>query len=434
MCPSNQWEYNNSDGLCHIKNDSGDGTDCSKIICPGGKVALKDSITGLCECKSSNPCLLQTCSTGQIFDIINCECNDAIPSLTCELPFVANLLTGECECGLKICLRGYTLNQEKCMCEKTGSDCTEKSCTSGYHWDAGLCQCVQDTDPDDPDPDPDPDEPDVPPGPGPSGCTYNDAEIQAQACLGKIPSYDTECGWSDDPNWPDCNDGEQWSASECKCVLTPSTLPRTGNAFCKMFASMTNTINEDCEGDAISTTDTAFSEKTPDMVLRNGMLVYNMSQDPILIADLEGSYSGQSYVDQYNVNRDIERNGYVVYIDIDGRSGNSVLWEDVYPFYITMSGKVVPAYKMEVNAEEIGGNSKDYLQVGVSEEIVDEDGRKTKWIKKSASFKEAACSGGYLNELSAYCQYAPAVTTHDDCKVSNNECRLRPITPLKFFN
>lgn len=57
--------------------------------------------------------------------------------------------------------------------------------------------------------------------------------------------------------------------------------------------------------------------------------------------------------------------GYIVYIDVDGSKGNSTLWDDVYPFYITMSGRVVPAFDSAANPDGAGADSVHHLQVSV---------------------------------------------------------------------
>lgn len=206
------------------------------------------------------------------------------------------------------------------------------------------------------------------------------------------------------------------------------TIPRSGEKFCAMFALFVNTktvANEQdfiCRGDSVTDTSN-FNEKKPDLTLRNGMLLYNISKGPFEISDLNNNTG----VDiKYNAadGREIDVNkwGYIVYIDLNGDKGNGELWDDVYKFYITMSGKVIPVY----NAAGDGGNNRFHLQVSVIEEIEET------WIKKSVSFKEGACSSGYVGSATPYCSAAPAVTKAVKCAAEDAVCKLKIIVPVRF--
>ena len=215
-------------------------------------------------------------------------------------------------------------------------------------------------------------------------------------------------------------------------TYTLTTLPHTGDKYCETFASYVNTKTEDCNGDAIEASNTDFNSKIPDITLRNGVRLFNMSQNPAPISILSGNSRGNKYTKPDDTEVvDIDEWGYTVYIDIDGISnGVNTLWEDVYRFYVTLSGNVIPAYDKD-NAGESGGDSVQHLQTSVSKIIV---GAKIEWVVKSKSFKESACKMGYVKESTAYCKTNTAVTQDkSNCPDDDSTCSLKIITPIKFF-
>lgn len=231
---------------------------------------------------------------------------------------------------------------------------------------------------------------------------------------------------------PTCNkEGYKWDPESETCIQEPPTLPRKGSNFCEKFVSYTNTKTNspECTGDAIADNTVDFSSHTPDITLRNGMFLYNVSQNPAEIAILEGNTMGGKYDGVDNINSF----GYTIYVDIDGGKGASRLWEDVYKFYITMSGKVVPAYNETEGAEATGGDSRQHLMTSVMKEEITADGhRQIKWMKKSVLFKEGACSAGYIQ--GAYCQGGQnPVSRLAECSDVVNNCTLKYISPVKFF-
>ncbi len=253
----------------------------------------------------------------------------------------------------------------------------------------------------------------VPPNPIPCGKVWdNSPEV---------------CGLVDVPH--DCSEDEEWSESACDCVPSSKTVPRKGINFCEQFEARANTKSGEtfCHGDDIATSLTDFSSKKPDMVLRNGMLLYNMHKDPEEIDALIGNTPGGSFGDIPNTNS----YGYTVYVDIDGKKGESKLWEDVYPFYITLSGKVIPAYSNSVNPDGDGGNNKFYLQTSVEKTKITADGkRQVTWPVKSVSFKESACKSGYVGTATPYCS---GVVVDNLCLDSASTCKLKIVAPIKFF-
>lgn len=268
-------------------------------------------------------------------------------------------------------------------------------------------------------------------------CDVPDTISQQRAyCSHGYEGYDPTpgvCDYSVKPShWPPaCNAGYSWNYEEydCKCVVEPRTLPRNGENFCKMFAGYVNTKGGsiECSGDAVPLNSEDFSGKEPDLILRNGMRLYNVRQNPREIAELSGNTDGGGYNGVANINS----YGYTVYVDIDGDKGNSVLWEDVYPFYITMSGIVIPAYDNS-HPGLSGGDSRNHLMVSVEHETIGANGSRNRyWLKKSVSFKEGACSTGYISAATPYCSGVPIELS---CAGENGySCNLKHIKPAKFL-
>lgn len=309
-----------------------------------------------------------------------------------------------------------------------------EACPAGYYRtgvdDSPSCKCMPLDDPD-PDPTPTPD-PDPTPTPEPTPTCPDPAEIPCgQECnastgfvVRDIAGFQRSC--------PDR--AHQWSEEQCGCIPAIQTVSRSGEGFCRLFVNYSNTARlaegDECQGDQINNGETDFADKEPDMILRNGMFLYNVSQDPEPIAELAGNSKGITYIDSQNREVNVDTWGYKLYVDIDGvRGGSGTLWEDVYPFYVTLSGTVIPAYDIN-NPETAGGDSKLHLQTSVHDEFVDANGRHTQWITKSTTFKDSACTMGYVNAATPYCQ---GVALNAQCSTQNHDCRLKTVMPIKFF-
>lgn len=266
-------------------------------------------------------------------------------------------------------------------------------------------------------------------------CVCNKTEPAIIPC-GKEWS-ETQCGLVDRSPWPPlCPLGQEFNQKEeiCGCVPIPQTLPRSGANYCKLFVSYANTAqlaeDAECKGEAIADNQTEFTFDDADLILRNGMILYNVSQDPEPIDMLSGNSKGRTYNKEDGTEIDIDEWGYTLYIDIDGsNSGKGKLWEDVYKFYVTLSGTVIPAYD-EDNEGTAGGDSKLHLQISVFDEFVDNNGRHTEWITKSRTFKDSACTMGYVHSTTEYCS---GVVVSPQCTQQNHDCRLKTIMPVKFF-
>ena len=342
---------------------------------------------------------------GTLCGIDTCADDETLNPLTCKCIKLCN----------KECAADEALNLSTCTCEKKPCN---KTCGANQTLDLNSCTCVDNPTPE----------------PTPNTCSNqpSDEEIHNKLCQEQLQWHGyPSCSYSS----VTCNsDGYRWSTDSCACVPETATLPRKGQNFCEKFVDYTNTKSnaEECNGDAIASNLTDFSDKKADIVLRNGLKLYNVHQNPAPLALLAGNTQGGSYdlADGTKVN--VNEYGYTVYLDIDGEKGSSTLWEDVFPFYITMAGKVVPLYKTEGD-EEYGGTSRHHLMTSVQKEVISNGYRKILWIKKSVPFKEGACSSGYINANTSYCKNGTAVPLDTNCSDGANSCILKHISPVKFF-
>ena len=283
-------------------------------------------------------------------------------------------------------------------CKLTG---TVKTCPSGQHLNSN-CNCVNDC-------------------PSASELTPCRLCSNETGSITTNPTINRSCS----------DESYEWSEEQCKCIPSPRTLPRKGENFCKLFERHANIMSgsEVCSGSVISNGTTNFADKSPDITLRNGLRVYNMHTDARAISDLANNTQGGSYDGVPNTNS----YGYTVYVDIDGSRGDSQLWSDVYPFYITLSGKIIPAYD-SANPEQSGGDSVRHMQVSVENENYNSGRRSIKWLAKSVPFKEGACIAGYVGDSTPYCKNGTSYTQAVECTSNiNSFCRVKQIQPVKFF-
>ena len=261
-------------------------------------------------------------------------------------------------------------------------------------------------------------------------CDIPTPSLDATPCGKRWDGSPEVCGFVDINPWPPaCKDSEEWNQSSCSCIPKARTLPRKGQNFCEQFEARINSKSGTtvCTGDLINSNTTDFSSKTPDIVLRNGMALYNVRQNPTQIAALANNTQAGSYTGVPNTNE----YGYTVYVDIDGKSGDSKLWEDVYPFYMTLSGRVIPAYDKDVNPQGAGGDSSKYLQVSVQQEGINVRGNRTIiWLEKSVPFNVGACRMGYVGKNTPYCS---GLEYEEGCGVDGINCKLKKIVPIRFF-
>lgn len=443
-----------------------DFNDCVKANCWHGSETYFECLNRCKEFGKVEGCL-KTCPEGQILvdsDSPDCYCTEAVIDPPTIDP-------GSMCFGNKI----WNDTLQKCVCKTP--------CGIGYRQNAITCECESISFP------VEPDEPETgcSAGDTPPSCGQECVDGQWQAIAGFSKNCDEYT-----QEWRDLPD--------CKCVPVARTIPLKGENFCEEFERRVNTNSGDdyCKGTTISSSDKDFSNKTPDLVLRNGIMIYNLHSNPQKLSELEGNKSGFTVslasknlnidfgefnkdnaiiIDKLGFNPvnhfiysrltlypllsslfnqqayafippsgwigggiiedpfapvDTGEYGYVVYVDIDGKKGTSTLWDDVFPFYITLSGQVVPAYTTD-DGSDFGGNNSSYLQTSVQYEKISAQGRrKIDWLSKSVSFKEGACKSGFLNSSTPYCS---GIGKLSQCNTtaSGEKCSLKIVKPVKFF-
>ena len=152
---------------------------------------------------------------------------------------------------------------------------------------------------------------------------------------------------------------------------------------------------------------------TPNIVFVNGLKLY-IGTDYEELPELS------------DAEEEKDRKGFKIYVDINGSSGKGKLWEDVYPFYLLGSGKVLLAYNEE---EPSGGNTKENLSVNVIYDSYSGEKREVKLLMTDANFRSAACAIGYIKSE----KYCGDKVQYDLCKDMAKDCRMMVKEPLKIF-
>ena len=322
------------------------------------------------------------------------------------------------------CIGGKIWNGSSCVCPEgqidQGGTCVDDpsdDCTGGQVWNGSSCEC-------------------------PSGQIWDGSECKTDIdCSGEAPCGKqcdrTTGGWVDIPGFSrECNaeQNQIWSEAQCRCIPSSRTISTNGQKYCEYLSELFNTKStvESCNGVAIGANETNFSGKTPDITLRNGMRMYNVRQPYALLPDLANNIEGGKIEQEDGSIIDTNAYGYTVYIDIDGEKGGSEKWVDVYPFYVTLSGMVIPGYDKD-HPGEYGGDSRNHMQVSIEDEVIADGRRKIKWLAKSVSYKEAACGAGYIGANTPYCREGHASVYNNECSNDNSLCRLKYIKPVKFL-
>ncbi len=109
--------------------------------------------------------------------------------------------------------------------------------------------------------------------------------------------------------------------------------------------------------------------------------------------------------------------GFTVYVDINGDSrGSGTLWEDVFPFYVGVNGKVFPAYPLDAKKAKnagsdslslfIGGNSDTYMASDVYWYSTSTNSMQRTFVSggQNVSYAKALCLSNAIYQLKApYC-------------------------------
>lgn len=187
--------------------------------------------------------------------------------------------------------------------------------------------------------------------------------------------------------------------------------------FCQKLEQTFNKYKSDCSV-PVATVQAAvpggnFKNLTPHIELANGLKLY-IGSDLGTISELSDAED------------ELDREGFEIYIDVNGESGKSILWEDVFPFYLLKSGKVIAAYN---ESSPSGGNNMEHLKVNVVYDDYSGPNRALKLLMKDANFRSAACAVGYIKS-SKYCD---GKVQYDLCKDMTRDCRMMVKEPIKIF-
>ena len=190
-----------------------------------------------------------------------------------------------------------------------------------------------------------------------------------------------------------------------------------GLKLCEYIKDNYNIDSSDCSIDVSIVNNKVssknFSSLTPHIVFSNGLKLY-IGSDLVTISELSDAED------------ELDREGFEIYIDVNGESGKSILWEDVFPFYLLKSGKVIAAYN---ESSPSGGNNMEHLKVNVVYDDYSGPNRALKLLMKDANFRSAACAVGYIKS-SKYCD---GKVQYDLCKDTTRDCRMMVKEPIKIF-
>lgn len=204
--------------------------------------------------------------------------------------------------------------------------------------------------------------------------------------------------------------------------------PASGKNLCDIFADYFNTAEiESSSGTTIanctlSTTSPAGNVDNRALELTNGMSFYFSSYTPASIGVLS-------------------EDGYTIWVDINRPGeGEDILYYDVMPFYITLTGKVVPGYG-QVNglrgyefspAALDGGGNASLMAFDVVYTEADKNSLTVLPGARSISFVEAACKAGYIADSTTYCTGAGGITKDATiCNQDYADCKIRLVKKLK---
>ena len=187
--------------------------------------------------------------------------------------------------------------------------------------------------------------------------------------------------------------------------------------LCEEVKQKYSTVSGDCsvtpETVRTAATNGDLSGITPHIVFQNGLKMY--------IGLNYGDLSELSDAEEEN-----DRKGFLVYMDVNGDSGEGKLWEDVFPFYLLKSGKILAGYREDTPS---GGNNRDHLSVNVIYDSYTGDTREVKLLMSDANFRSAACATGYIKSA----KYCGGKVQYDICKDVTHDCRMIVKEPIKIF-
>ena len=203
------------------------------------------------------------------------------------------------------------------------------------------------------------------------------------------------------------------------CAPTTVEVPEpepveSAKILCEEIEKTYNIKESNCTVPVADASGRDFSEITPHIILSNGLRLY-IGSEYEEIEDLSDSTDAE------------DKEGFIFYIDVNGTTGKSKLYEDVFPYMLLKSGKVVLAYEADNNS---GGTNSDHLSINVLYDTYDSGNRQLHLLLRDANFRKAACTTGYITSKK-YC--GTNNIQYDVCKDETHDCRLLINRPIKIF-
>ena len=213
-----------------------------------------------------------------------------------------------------------------------------------------------------------------------------------------------------------------------KCVIFRKA---SFGGLCRILGDYYNIVgNKECmRANATPWTDGA----DPSLTLTNGMQFYFSSQSAEQIPELFVATEPEA-----------DYTGWTFWVDINGYgNGKDIENYDIMKFYITLSGKVIPAYG---SVEGIRGYETSPLDAAgnaslMSFDVVytEEDSNVLTVLNdntRHTDFRTAACTAGYVHQDTQYCSASGAsysAITKDAIKCNNlwAQCQVRLVQKLK---
>lgn len=190
----------------------------------------------------------------------------------------------------------------------------------------------------------------------------------------------------------------------------------TATNLCDKIKADYNTSGYDCGISASqmrTNTSSGFSDAASHIRLSNGLNIFIMS-DLAKINDLSDAVDKR------------DRVGYLIAVDSNGYKGKGILYQDVYPFYILLTGKVLPLY----NPSGVGGaNDAELLAGNILYDDYSTGNRVVKAAQTNVDYQTGICATKGI-QSSKYCK---SISVNSNCSNSNADCRYVINKPMKFF-
>lgn len=248
-------------------------------------------------------------------------------------------------------------------------------------------------------------------------CTANQYKDGTGACksCSDIPTweeYKTHVPPCAEPSTSLCEKySMMYSATKGACVV-----PVSATNLCEKIKSDYNISTSSCATTASqmrSNTASGFKNVTPHIKLSNGLNIY-IASDLVKI-DL--------VADAVDVR---DRVGYLLYVDVNGNKGKGILYQDVYPFYIMITGKVLPVY----NPAGVGGaNNVENLAGNIIYDDYSTGNRVVKASQTNVNYQTGVCATRYIQSAN----YCGAIPVDAHCADASADCRFIVNKPMKFF-